>query len=211
MPVKRILNWFAKVFGKRKVGHIGIYGPPNAGKTSLANQISLDWMGKEVGKVSRIPHETRKLQMQRVQLKAGGRELDLNIIDMPGVSPRKHLEDRHYESFLKHGLSEETASSRVSQARKGIQDAIKMLEGVETVLLVLDSCENPFDIASLTILKKLEEDGVPVIIVANKTDLKKSSVEAVKTVYRKYTVVPVSCKKRENFDELYKAIAENHR
>ena len=39
---------------------IGIYGPPNAGKTTLANRIARDWTGDAVGPESHVPHETRR-------------------------------------------------------------------------------------------------------------------------------------------------------
>lgn len=47
-----------RIFGK-KHAKIGIYGPPNVGKTTLANRILRDWTGDIMGSVSEIPHETR--------------------------------------------------------------------------------------------------------------------------------------------------------
>ena len=40
-----------KIFGKKHV-KIGIYGPPNVGKTTLANRIVRDWTGDIMGSVS---------------------------------------------------------------------------------------------------------------------------------------------------------------
>ena len=53
---------FRVLFKKRDNLKIGFYGPPNAGKTSLANLICKDWTGEEIGTVSEIPHETREIQ-----------------------------------------------------------------------------------------------------------------------------------------------------
>ncbi|MCK5635840.1 MAG: 50S ribosome-binding GTPase, partial [Thermoplasmatales archaeon] len=40
-----------RIFGK-KHAKIGIYGPPNVGKTTLANRILRDWTGDIMGSVS---------------------------------------------------------------------------------------------------------------------------------------------------------------
>ena len=51
-------GWIRKIF-KKKRARIGLYGPPNAGKTTLANRILKDWStGDAIGTVSPIPHET---------------------------------------------------------------------------------------------------------------------------------------------------------
>jgi len=49
------------IFKHHKKLKLGLYGPPNAGKTTLANRICKDWIGTEMGKVSAIPHETREI------------------------------------------------------------------------------------------------------------------------------------------------------
>ncbi len=50
---RRILN---NIFGRKRDIKIGFYGPPNAGKTSLANKICKDWTGEEIGAVSKISY-----------------------------------------------------------------------------------------------------------------------------------------------------------
>jgi GTPase SAR1 family protein len=47
---------------KTKKINLGFYGEVNAGKTTLANKIGMDWASQEVGEVSEIPHETREIQ-----------------------------------------------------------------------------------------------------------------------------------------------------
>jgi GTPase SAR1 family protein len=37
MPWRRLVGWFKGIFGKKKIIRLGLYGPPNAGKTTLAN------------------------------------------------------------------------------------------------------------------------------------------------------------------------------
>ena len=70
---KGIRGIFKKLFGlffkKKKELKIGLYGPPNGGKTTLANRISMDWLGEEMGNVSPIAHETREIKMKEIILK----------------------------------------------------------------------------------------------------------------------------------------------
>ena len=63
--LQMFVNKFLRnLFGKKKHIKLGLYGPPNAGKTTLANRICQDWLGEEMGTVSNIPHETREIQIK---------------------------------------------------------------------------------------------------------------------------------------------------
>ena len=57
-------NIFNKLIGKDKKLKIGLYGHPNSGKTTLANTMTNDWLGKPIGLISEIPHETRRVYRQ---------------------------------------------------------------------------------------------------------------------------------------------------
>ncbi|MFH1786528.1 MAG: LAGLIDADG family homing endonuclease, partial [archaeon] len=62
--------------------------------TSLANRISLDWLGEEVGTVSEIPHETRVIQKkEHVEVKVGNKTLIMNLLDMPGLATKVDYRD----------------------------------------------------------------------------------------------------------------------
>lgn len=99
---KRVLSG---LFKSRKTLKIGFYGPPNAGKTSLANRICKDWTGEELGTVSNVPHETRKVQVkEEVKVKYKGKTLTFKMIDTPGIATKID-----YEDFLKFGLNKSTA------------------------------------------------------------------------------------------------------
>ena len=80
MVVKALQNFFRRVFsglfkGKREL-KLGFYGPPNAGKTSLANRICKDFTGEEIGTVSKIPHETRTVQFkEKVEIEYKGKKM----------------------------------------------------------------------------------------------------------------------------------------
>ena len=81
----RILRDFTKrmfclFFKRKKEIKLGFYGPPNAGKTSLANKICKDWTGEEIGTVSNVPHETRKVQFkEEVEIKYKERSLKFKL------------------------------------------------------------------------------------------------------------------------------------
>ena len=203
MVWKKILGWFKGLFGKRKEFSLGLYGPPNSGKTTLANRISIDWTGEPVGKASEVPHETRTVQKkERIELKVDGKTLTMNLLDMPGIATKVD-----YREFVPYGLSIKESQDRAKEATKGIIEAIKWLEHVDIALVVLDSTEDPYTQVNLTIIGNLEARKIPILIIANKIDAKKAKVDRVKSAFPQYKVVEVSALKGDNIHNLYKAIA----
>jgi GTP-binding protein Era len=55
---------FGRMLKSKKQIKLGLYGPPNGGKTTLANRICVDWLGEEMGSVSNMAHETREIQIK---------------------------------------------------------------------------------------------------------------------------------------------------
>ena len=203
MPFGRLLRFFRRLFGKRKVIKLGFYGPPNSGKTTLANKISLDWTGEPLGKVSEIPHETREVQKKErviIHLRKN-KKLIMNLLDMPGIATKID-----YEDFIKFGMKKEEARQRAKEATKGVIEAIKWLEKVDTALVVLDSTKDPYTQVNITIIGNLEARGIPVILVANKIDLKKAKPEWIEEAFPQHPVVKISALKGKNLDKLYEAI-----
>ncbi len=201
----KFLSWLSGVFSRRKKFSLGLYGQVNAGKTSLANRISLDWLGEEVGKVSEIPHETRAVtKKEHVIVKASGKTLEMNLLDMPGIATKVD-----YKDFLKYGMKKDDAQKRAKEATKGIIEAIKWLEHVDVALVVMDSVEDPLTQVNITILGNLEARKIPIIIVANKIDSKKARPDLIKEAFPQYDVVPASALTGENIDHLYEAIAKH--
>jgi small GTP-binding protein len=193
-----IRNFFKK---NKKIG-LGLYGSPNSGKTTLANTIAQDWMGKEIGSASNVPHETRKvLKEEKVIIKKNGKELDFDIIDTPGISTKID-----YHNFLEYGLEEENAKIRAKEATKGIIEAIKWLDDVTGVLLVIDSTTDPLTQTNITIVGNLEARKIPFLIVANKIDMEGSNTERIESVFPQHKIVPISALNGENTDELYEAM-----
>ncbi|MDI6655554.1 MAG: Era-like GTP-binding protein [Candidatus Hydrothermarchaeota archaeon] len=200
-------KWFKKIFNifkKKKVIQLGFYGPVNAGKTTLANKISMDWLGKEVGVVSEIPHETRHIQkIENVVVKTNNGELNMNLVDMPGIATQVD-----YKTFGAYGLSEEEAKERAKEATKGVIEAIKWLDNVDAVLVVMDSADDPYTQVNITIIGNLEARGIPTIIVANKIDLPNSSPSSIENAFPQHVVIPVSAATGENIEKLYATIQE---
>ncbi|MBI4406289.1 50S ribosome-binding GTPase [Candidatus Micrarchaeota archaeon] len=203
MPLRRIINFFLGFFSSRKSFSLGIYGPVNAGKTSIANRICTDWTGQPLGSVSEIPHETREVKKkERVAINAGEKILTMNILDMPGIATKVD-----YREFIEHGLSKKESQQRAKEATRGIVEAIKWLEHVDAALVVMDATKDPYTQVNITILANLEAKNIPVIIVANKTDLKKARVDKIRDSFPQHEVVGVSALTGEHFDKLYKEIA----
>ncbi len=208
MPWRKLFSWFKKIFGKKKkVIRLGLYGPPNAGKTTLANKISLDWTGEPVGTVSEIPHETREVQKkEHVVVRFDGMSIEMNLLDMPGIATKIDFED-----FIKYGMSVDEAQQRAKEATKGVIEAIKWLENVDTALVIMDSTKDPYTQVNITIIGNLEARNIPLVIVANKIDLKKADVQRIKEAFPQHPVVAISSKTGENIEELYKTIAKHSR
>ena len=199
MGFKSFFDVFFKIFRRRKLVKLGFYGPVNAGKTSLANRISKDFTGEELGIVSKIPHETREIQIkEKVKIKKGNKELDFNLIDTPGIATKID-----YTDFLKHGLSAKEAKERAREATQGVIEAIKWLENVDCVLVVLDSTENPYNQVNITIIGNLAARKIPVLIIGNKTDIKKSSLKRIESAFPQYKVVGLSALTGNGMEEFY--------
>lgn len=200
---KRFRFLYRILFRKDKL-KIGIYGPPNAGKTTLANRILRDWLGEIIGTPSEIPHETRRVKLREgVKIQVDGKSITIDVVDTPGIAAKVDFHD-----FLKYGLSEEEAKRRAKEATEGVIEAIKWLDDLDGILLVMDSTEDPFTQVNVTIVGNIEARKLPLIIVANKIDLPNASPARIKSAFPQHQVVPVSALKGINLNSLYKAMAE---
>jgi len=201
-----MLKIFSRFFGglfRRKTNvKIGFYGPPNAGKTSLANLICKDWTGEELGTVSEVPHETRAVQFkEKVEIEHKGKKLLLKIVDTPGIATKID-----YEDFLSYGIGKQESKKRAKEATQGIIEAIKWLDDMDAVIVVLDASENPYSQVNITIIGNLLARKIPVLIVANKIDLRKADVKKIEAAFPEYDVVGISAKKAMNMSDFYDAL-----
>ncbi|HDM25050.1 GTP-binding protein [Euryarchaeota archaeon ex4484_162] len=203
--ITRFALWIQRVFGKRHA-RIGIYGPPNVGKTTLANRMLMDWAGETIGTVSEIPHETRRAKWKsNVKIENGSSSLVIDIVDTPGIATKVD-----YKEFIEqYGLDPDEAKRRAKEATEGVIEAIRWLESIDGVVLVMDSTENPFTQVNVTILGNLEARNLPVIIAANKIDLEKSSPATLKSAFPQHPVVPISALTGYNLDNLYTTMVKH--
>lgn len=191
------------IFGKKHV-KIGIYGPPNVGKTTLANRIARDWCGDTLGPASEIPHETRRAKTkENIIVNDGGSSLTVDIVDTPGIATKID-----YHDFLSYGLSEKQARRRAKEATEGVIEAIRWLENVDGVILLMDCTQNPFTQVNITIMGNLEARELPVVIAANKIDLDESSPASLKSAFPQHDVIPISALTGYNIDMLYSTMVE---
>jgi GTPase Era involved in 16S rRNA processing len=155
-----------------------------------------------MGKVTNMPHETREIQIkEQVNIKSGNKEISFNLVDTPGIATKID-----YEDFMKFGMSATKAKKRAKEATKGVIDSIRWLDDMDTVVVVLDSTKDPYSQVNITIIGNLEARKIPVLIVANKVDLKKSKIKKVQSAFPQYHVVGISAKHGNNIDEFYQGL-----
>ena len=200
----KIFNWFKKIFAKKKEIRIGIYGSPNAGKTTLANRICVDLVGEPMGAVSPIPHETRFIQQkENVTLSFKGYKLTMSLLDMPGIAVKVD-----YRDFLEYGIDKEEAQKRAREATRGVVEAVKRMDNVDAALFIIDATEDPYTQSNITIIGNIEARNIPLIIVANKIDVASANPTRIKEAFPGYEFVPISAMTGENLKGLYKEIVQ---
>ncbi len=201
----RIKGFFNKLFSKKR-SRVGIYGPPNAGKTTLANRIVRDVTGEALGPASEIPHETRRARRKEgVEISSGsGNKLMIDIVDTPGVTTKID-----YHEFLEYGMDQDEAVARAREATEGVAEAMHWLrEDIDGVIYVLDSTQDPFMHVNIMMIGIIEARKLPVVIVANKIDLPDASPQRIKSAFPQHPVVEISGLEGNNMEALYSKIAE---
>lgn len=202
--LRKNFSWLKKFF-KKKRARIGIYGPPNAGKTTLANRIIRDWTGDAMGSVSQIPHETRRARRREgVTIESNGSSVTLDIIDTPGLATKIDFHD-----FMSFGMNEEDSKRRAKEATEGVIEAVKWLDDLDGVILVMDATEDPYTQVNVTVIGNMEARKLPLLIAANKIDLPTSSPARIHTAFPQHPLVPISALEGQNIDMLYKEIADH--
>ncbi|MCX6664821.1 MAG: Era-like GTP-binding protein [Euryarchaeota archaeon] len=199
LRLSRFSEMVQKIFGK-KHAKIGIYGPPNVGKTTLANRILRDWTGDIMGTVSEIPHETRRATWKRnVKVENGHSSLMMDIVDTPGIATKID-----YKEFMNtYGLNKDESRSRAKEATEGVIESIRWLEDIDGVVLVMDATQDPFTQVNVTIIGNLEARNLPILIAANKIDAEDASPATLKSAFPQHPVVPISALTGYNTENLY--------
>jgi len=159
-------------------------------------------LGEDLGSVSRVPHETREVQVkEKVVMERDGKKIEFKLVDTPGIATKIDFED-----FLKFGMNRKQAQTRAKEATQGIIDSIKWLDDMDAVIVLIDSTVNPYSQVNITIIGNLVARKIPVLIVANKIDLKKSDIKKVEGAFPEYDVVGISAKSGKNIEEFYEEL-----
>jgi hypothetical protein len=162
----------------------------------------MDWLGEEMGTVSNIEHETREIQIkERITIKKDDNEISFSLVDTPGIATRID-----YEDFMKKGLAEDEAKQRAKEATKGVIDAIKWLDNMDVVIVVLDGTKDPYSQVNITIIGNIAARNIPVLVVGNKVDLRRASIKKIESAFPQYDVIGISAKKGTNMEEFYEAL-----
>lgn len=200
---------FLAAFIRKKRSRIGIYGPPNAGKTTLANRIASDWTGEQVGLVSPVPHETRRAARKsdiRI-IGSNGHSITIDIVDTPGVTTKID-----YKEFIEYGVEKEAAIQRAREATEGVAEAMHWLrEDIDGVIYMLDSTTDPFLQVNIMMIGIIESRHLPVLIVANKIDLPDASPQKIKNAFPQHPVIAISCLDDRPLEELYEKMLQHFR
>jgi GTP-binding protein Era len=205
--IKKFRKNFSKLFTKlfkKQNARIGIYGPPNAGKTTLANRIIRDWTGDAMGSVSHIAHETRRARRREgVTIKTESSSITLDIIDTPGLATKID-----FHEFMAQGMDEAESKRRAKEATEGVIESVKWLENLDGVILVMDATEDPFTQVNVTVIGNMEARNLPLLIVSNKVDLPESSPSSIRDAFPQHPMVAISALEGKNIDTLYEEIAK---
>ena len=143
------------------------------------------------------------LEKEQINIKSqdGKKELAFNLVDTPGIATRVD-----YEDFLKSGMKSKEAKKRAKEATKGVVDSIKWLDEMDAVTIVLDATKDPYSQVNITIVGNLAARDIPVLLVANKVDLKKADINKVQAAFPQYDVVGISAKYGKNIQGFYDAL-----
>lgn len=107
---------------------------------------------------------------------------------------------------MKVGMEENEAKQRAKEATKGVIDAIKWLDEMDAVVVVLDATKDPYSQVNITILGNLAARNIPVLIIGNKVDLKKADLKKIQAAFPQYEVMGISAKYGTNSTDFYKAL-----
>jgi len=192
-----------RLFNKKSV-KIGIYGPPNAGKTTLATRIARDWGMSVEGTISPIPHETRSAEhIKNVEIIAGnGSSIRIDIVDTPGVTTKVD-----YLEFMEYGMGGDDAMVRAREATEGVAEAMHWLrEDIDGVIYMMDATEDPFIQVNIMMIGIIESRNLPVLIAANKIDLPDAKPQRIKKAFPQHHFVAISCREELQIFDLYEEI-----
>ncbi|HLD38484.1 MAG TPA: GTPase, partial [Candidatus Nanoarchaeia archaeon] len=138
---------------------------------------------------------------ERVEIEYKNKKMTFKMIDTPGIATKID-----YEDFLKYNMKKKEAKERAKTATQGIVESIKWLDDMDLVVIVLDATENPYSQVNITIIGNLVARKIPVLIVANKIDLRNADIKKIEAAFPEYDVVGLSAKYGKNLEEFYESL-----
>ncbi|PIR19612.1 MAG: tRNA uridine-5-carboxymethylaminomethyl(34) synthesis GTPase MnmE, partial [Elusimicrobia bacterium CG11_big_fil_rev_8_21_14_0_20_64_6] len=149
--IERLLAGYARGRSRREGARVGLFGSPNAGKSSLLNAL----LGRKRAIVSSAPGTTRDVLEEQAEL-AGA---SVTLIDTAGL----------------RGEAREPAE------REGIARAERALESCQVAVLVVDAARPADErdaLARQAVASTVERRGARMIVALNKIDLSGGSADA---------------------------------
>ena len=77
---------------------------------------------------------------------------------------------------------------------------------MDSVVVVLDATKDPYSQVNITIIGNLQARNIPVLIAANKADLRKANIDMIKAAFPQYNVIGISAKYGKNVEDFYEQL-----
>ncbi len=163
-----------------KSGFVSIIGRPNTGKSTLLNSV----LGEKVVIVSEKPQTTRN----RIRGIKNMENAQIIFLDTPGI----HKAKGHLNEFM-------------------VKEAMSALEDMDIIIYLVEATGKIKD--ELFIIESLKRVRCPVLLGINKIDMvRKDSIlplmDEYSSVYPFREIIPLSARKGEGMDELFRCIVE---
>jgi len=163
-----------------KSGFVSIIGRPNTGKSTLLNSV----LGEKVVIVSEKPQTTRN----RIRGIKNMENAQIIFLDTPGI----HKAKGHLNEFM-------------------VKEAMSALEDMDIIIYLVEATGKIKD--ELFIIESLKKVRCPVLLGINKIDMvRKDSIlplmDEYSSVYPFREIIPLSARKGEGMDELFRCIVE---
>ena len=163
-----------------KSGFVSIIGRPNTGKSTLLNSV----LGEKVVIVSEKPQTTRN----KIRGIKNMENAQIIFLDTPGI----HKAKGHLNEFM-------------------VKEAMSALEDMDIIIYLVEATGKIKD--ELFIIESLKKVRCPVLLGINKIDMvRKDSIlplmDEYSSVYPFREIIPLSARKGEGMDELFRCIVE---
>jgi GTPase Era involved in 16S rRNA processing len=123
----------------------------------------------------------------------------MDLVDTPGIATKID-----YKEFMNiYGMTKDDSRLRAKEATEGVIEAIRWLDDIDGVVLVMDATQDPFTQVNVTIIGNLEARELPILIAANKIDAENASPATLRSAFPQHPVVPISALTGYNTENLY--------